>query len=217
MERYAAFILAYLLGSIPFAYFAGKIKKLDIREHGSGNMGTTNAFRLLGTKLGVAVLVGDVCKGAAAAALGYWILEPSGYGSWGGIAGGLLAMAGHSWNPFFGFRPSGKGVASGFGILVILMPEVSLLSVSLFVLMIVLTRYVSLGSLVGALSVPIAAILWGEPLAYQLFGFAAAALVVFRHWANFQRILNGTEHRFGEKKNSQTRRGAGRNQHRTSR
>jgi len=112
-------------------------------------------------------------------------------------------MAAHSWNPFFGFRPSGKGVAAGFGILIVLMPEVSLLSVSLFVLMIVLTRYVSLGSVVGAITVPVAAIIWREPVAYLLFGFAAAALVLVRHRANLQRILNGTENRFGEKGSSQ--------------
>lgn len=203
MERLAALIVAYLLGALPFAYWAGKLKGIDIRKHGSGNMGTTNAFRMLGTKLGTVVLLGDVLKGSAAAAIGYWALTPYGLASWGGIGAGLLAMAAHSWNPFFGFRPSGKGVASGFGILVVLMPVVSLLTVSTFILAMLITRYVSLGSVAGATILPIGALIFHEPLPYLLFGLAAFVLVIMRHRTNFQRIFNGTEHRLGQKRSSQ--------------
>lgn len=150
MLRYAIFILAYFLGAIPFAYFAGLLKGIDVRHHGSGNVGTTNAFRLLGVKLGIAVLLGDFMKGALSAGLGY-----SFFGAWGGIAGGLLAMAGHSWNPFFGFRPSGKGVAAGFGIITVLMPKIMLLAVGLFIVIVWATRYVSLGSIIAAFTVVI--------------------------------------------------------------
>jgi len=101
MSRYLIFILAYFLGAIPSAYLAGQLKGIDVRRHGSGNIGTTNAFRLLGVKLGILVLLGDFMKGAMAASLGFWS-----YGAWGGMIGGFLAMAGHSWNPLFGFRPS---------------------------------------------------------------------------------------------------------------
>lgn len=196
MLRYLLFIMTYCLGIIPFAYIAGQLKGIDVRRHGSGNIGTTNAFRLLGVKLGILVLLGDFLKGAAAAALGYWALGP-----WGGIIGGLLAMAGHSWNPLFGFRPSGKGVAAGFGIITVLMPKVMFVAIALFLLVVVVTRYVSMGSVVGALTVAIAVFIFPEPFAYRFFGLVASSIVLFLHRANFQRVLQGTEHRFGDKKN----------------
>lgn len=194
MSFYAIFILAYFLGAVPFAYFAGRLKQIDVRKHGSGNMGTTNAFRLLGVKLGIAVLLGDALKGALAAELAYNF-----FGPWGGICGGLLAMAGHSWNPFFGFRPSGKGVASGFGIILVLMPKVTLIAITLFVIIVFVTRYVSLGSAIAALSVAICVFVFSEPVAYRFFGLIAASVIIIRHRTNFQRIRNGTEHRFLEK------------------
>jgi acyl phosphate:glycerol-3-phosphate acyltransferase len=195
MGRYAIFIIAYLLGAIPFAYLAGKYKNIDVRKHGSGNIGTTNAFRLLGAKLGIMVLLGDAFKGALAAWFGLFF-----FGPWGGIIGGLLAMLGHSFNPFFGLKPSGKGVASGFGIILVLMPKVTLIAASLFVFVVYITRYVSMGSVVGALAVGISVFLFQEPLAYKVFGVIAATGVVLRHRTNFQRVLNGTESRFGKSK-----------------
>lgn len=195
MPRYLIFILTYCLGAIPFAYLAGQLKGIDVRRHGSGNIGTTNAFRLLGVKLGILVLLGDFLKGALAAILGYWAL-----GAWGGIIGGFLAMAGHSWNPFFGFRPSGKGVAAGFGIITVLMPKVMLLAIALFLLVVVITRYVSMGSVVGALTVAITVFVFPEPFAYRFFGLVAASVVIALHRGNFKRVLQGSEHRFGDKK-----------------
>lgn len=190
MWKYAIFLVAYLLGAIPFAYFAGRFKGIDVRQHGSGNVGTTNAFRLLGVKMGILVLLGDALKGALAALIGYWAL-----GAWGGILGGLLAMVGHSWNPYFGFKPSGKGVASGFGIILVLMPKITLIALLLFILVVALSRYVSLGSVLAALSVGIMVFLFQEPLAYKVFAVLAVSVVIFRHKSNMQRILNGTENR----------------------
>ncbi|MDR3602870.1 MAG: glycerol-3-phosphate 1-O-acyltransferase PlsY [Desulfosporosinus sp.] len=195
MPRYLIFILTYLLGAIPFAYLVGQLKGIDVRRHGSGNIGTTNAFRLLGVKLGILVLLGDASKGALSALLGYWA-----FGPWGGIIGGLLAMAGHSWNPLFGFRPSGKGVAAGFGIIIVLMPKVMVIAIVLFLLVVGTTRYVSMGSVVGALTVAIAVFVFPEPMAYKFFGLVGASIVLVLHRANFQRVLHGTERRFGEKK-----------------
>lgn len=195
MWEYAIFIIAYLLGAIPFAYIAGRYKGIDVRKHGSGNMGTTNAFRLLGAKIGALVLLGDALKGALAAYLGYRF-----FGPWGGIAAGLLAMAGHSWNPFFGFKPSGKGVASGFGIILVLMHEITFIAIILFVLIVFFTRYVSMGSVLAALTVGILVFLFNEPLAYKVFAVIAVSGVVIRHRTNLQRILNGTENRFDFKK-----------------
>src|SRR5690554_2211660 len=190
MWTYAIFLGAYLLGAIPFAYFAGRFKGIDVRQHGSGNVGTTNAFRLLGVKMGVLVLVGDALKGALAALIGYWA-----FGAWGGILGGLLAMVGHSWKPYFGFKPSGKGVSSVFGIILVLMPKITLIALLLFILVVALSRYVSLGSVLAALSVGIMVFLFQEPLAYKVFAVLAVSVVIFRHKSNMQRILNGTENR----------------------
>lgn len=194
MPRYLIFILAYCLGAVPFAYLAGKLKGIDVRRHGSGNIGTTNAFRLLGAKLGLLVLLGDFLKGAIAAAMGLWA-----YGAWGGIIGGFLAMAAHSWNPLFGLRPSGKGVAAGFGIITVLMPKVMVLAISLFLLVVWITRYVSMGSVVGALTVAISVFVFQEPLAYRVFGLVASSAVIYLHRSNIQRVFNETEPRFGDK------------------
>lgn len=195
VSKYLVFLLAYFLGAIPFAYLAGLLKHIDVRKHGSGNIGTTNAFRLLGPELGIAVLLGDALKGALSAGLGYHF-----FGAWGGIAGGLLAMAGHSWNPFFLFKPSGKGVAAGLGIIAVLMPRVTLLAVAAFLILVLATRYVSLGSAAAALTVAACVLIFDMPLAYKVFGLVAAAVVLIRHRTNFQRIIHGTEHKFGEKK-----------------
>ncbi len=194
MAVYAVFILAYFLGAIPFAYLAGRLKQIDVRKQGSGNIGTTNAFRLLGVKLGIAVLLGDILKGVLAAGLTYHY-----FGPWGGIIGGLLAMAGHSWNPFFGFRPSGKGVATGCGIILVLMPKVALLAALIFVVIAYTTRYVSLGSLTAAVAVAISVFIFPEPAPYRIFGLIAAAGIIIRHRTNIQRLLQGTENRFGQK------------------
>ncbi|CAA7602027.1 Glycerol-3-phosphate acyltransferase [plsY] [Acididesulfobacillus acetoxydans] len=195
MGNYPVFLLAYFLGAIPFAYLAGLSKHIDVRKHGSGNIGTTNAFRLLGPKLGIAVLCGDALKGALAAGLSYHF-----FGPWGGIAGGLLAMAGHSWNPFFRFQPSGKGVAAGLGIIAVLMPRVTLAALAVFLILVLATRYVSLGSAAAALTVAVSVLVLKMPLAYRVFGVVAASVVLIRHRTNFQRILQGTEHKIGKRK-----------------
>ncbi|MCL6616015.1 MAG: glycerol-3-phosphate acyltransferase, partial [Anoxybacillus ayderensis] len=164
------------------------MKGIDVRHHGSGNIGTTNAFRLLGVKLGIVVLLGDFLKGATAAALGLWA-----YGAWGGIIGGFLAMAAHNWNPLFRFRPSGKGVAAGFGVITVLMPKVMFLAIAMFLLVVWMTRYVSMGSVVGALMVAIGVFIFQEPLAYRIFGLVAASAVIILHRGNFKRVWQGTE------------------------
>lgn len=188
MLGYMAFLLAYLLGAIPFAYFAGRIKHVDIRSQGSGNIGSTNAFRLLGPKYGLAVFTGDALKGilATAICLNMW-------GPWGGLGGGILAIMGHSWNPFFKFKPTGKGVATGFGIIVVLVPWIALVAAVVFILVTFITRYVSLASTLGAASAVLMTLFSSVPLAYKVFVFVAAMMIFVRHRANYQRLLKGTE------------------------
>ncbi|NLI91746.1 MAG: glycerol-3-phosphate acyltransferase [Peptococcaceae bacterium] len=192
---YWVFLIAYVLGSIPFAYIAGKIKGTDLRKHGSGNMGATNAYRLLGQKWGIGILVCDALKGGAAA----YICLVS-FGAWGAVAGGLLAMLGHSYNPYFGFKPSGKGVASGLGIITVLIPRVMLIAVTVFIIVVAVSRYVSLGSVMGALTVLVMVFAFHEPTPYMIFALIAVSMVVFRHRSNMKRILDGTEAKFGQKK-----------------
>lgn len=194
MSEYLVFLVAYLLGTIPMAFLAGVIKKNDIRKHGSGNMGATNVYRLLGMKWGGTVLVADAIKGGGAAYIGLIY-----FGPWGGVVGGLLAMLGHSFNPYFGFKPSGKGVASGFGIITVLMPKVMIVTVTVFILVVAISKYVSLGSVIAALTVIIMVFAFSEPLAYKIFALIGVSMVVIRHTTNLQRILNKTETKFGEK------------------
>jgi len=188
------FVLAYFLGTIPFAWIAGRIKKVDVRTLGSGNVGATNAYRVLGKRWGIGVLIGDAIKGGLASYLCFSL-----FGPWGGVTGGLLAMLGHSYNPFFGFRPSGKGVASGLGIICVLMPEITVITLCIFILVVALSRYVSLGSICAALSVLVLVFAFGEPAAYILFAIVAVSMVVTRHLGNIKRIMAGTESKFGKK------------------
>ncbi|KUO66358.1 MAG: acyl-phosphate glycerol 3-phosphate acyltransferase [Gracilibacter sp. BRH_c7a] len=194
MSEYLVFLVAYLLGTIPMAYLAGVIKKIDIRNQGSGNMGATNVYRLLGKNWGITVLIADAIKGGAAAYIGLIY-----FGPWGGVVGGLLAMLGHSFNPYFGFKPSGKGVASGLGIITVLMPKVMIVAIVIFALVVGVSKYVSLGSVLAALTVMIMVFVFSEPLAYKIFALIGVSMVVVRHRTNLQRIVNKTENKFGEK------------------
>jgi glycerol-3-phosphate acyltransferase PlsY len=187
-------ILSYFLGAIPAAYLAGRLTRgIDIRSCGSGNVGTTNAFRVLGWKAGVVVLLVDVLKGAVA------VLLALSYGSPTlATLAGISVMAGHNWPVFLRFR-GGRGVATGAGVVLAMSPPVMLLALALFLLVIVLTRYVSLGSLVAAVSVPIMMFIFRQPLPYAVFSLIGASLVVYRHRPNIQRLLAGNEARWGEK------------------
>ncbi|NLO97054.1 MAG: glycerol-3-phosphate 1-O-acyltransferase PlsY [Peptococcaceae bacterium] len=194
------FLVAYLLGTIPSAFLAGKIKKIDVRKLGSGNIGATNAYRLLGKKWGIAVLAADAVKGGLAAYLGLIF-----FGTWGGLAGGILALLGHTFNPWFGFKPSGKGVASALGIVCVLMPKVMVVGVCVFVVTVAISRFVSLGSVLGALAVIITALVFREELPNIIFAIIGCSLIVIRHIGNLKRIANGTEPKFGQKHDSKDR------------
>lgn len=194
-------ILAYLLGSIPSAVWLGKWKYgMDVREHGSGNAGATNTFRVLGTKAGTIVLVLDVCKGLAAASL-VKILAPQleeytfRYVNLQ-LLFGFLAVIGHLFPVFAQFR-GGKGIATLFGMIIGIHYLSALLCLGLFLLILFTTRYVSLGSILSAISFPIALIfIFNEnaPL-FIAFAISAAVLVVLTHKKNIQKLVNGTEHK----------------------
>lgn len=203
-----AFILSivsgYLLGSFPASYIAGKtLRGVDIREHGSGNTGATNVFRVLGPAPGGAVLLTDILKGWlpvfliapwAASAMGVYELE-----SWLKIAAGISAVCGHNWPVFLGFK-GGKGVAVSVGALLGIAPAALSLAAAVWVLFFVSSGYVSLGSLAGAASLPVFMRLRGLPEEIFWFGVIVAVFIILRHRTNIVRLSRGRENRFNLRK-----------------
>lgn len=187
----AAFV-SYLLGSIPFGQIAAHIKGIDLREHGSGNVGATNAIRILGKKFGIPVLLADIGKGWAAAAL---VPRAFGLGSpEAGILCGVASVVGHIWPATLKFR-GGKGVATSAGVLFALAPWATLVGLLTFLIVLLVFRYVSLASL--SASVALVSVLWirPAPLSLRLAGTALGVVVVLRHRSNVSRLLAGTEAR----------------------
>jgi len=192
---YLALIAAYLLGSLPFGYILSKVlAKSDIRKHGSGNIGATNVLRVMGWKAALPVFILDMLKGVAAVLLAKAVSDlPAVY-----LAAGFLAMLGHSFPVFLSFK-GGKAAATGIGVLVALSGWVALVLIVLAALVVALTRYVSLGSILGSLSVPLFFWIFGFDASYIVFGLATAVLISARHHENISRLLKGTESKIGRK------------------
>ncbi|HHW07363.1 MAG TPA: glycerol-3-phosphate 1-O-acyltransferase PlsY [Clostridia bacterium] len=187
-------IIGYFIGSIPIGYLVvRKLYNIDIRRYGSGNIGFTNVFRTAGWGPGIIVLVGDILKGVIAVLVGRWL-----GGETAGMLGGLAAIAGHNWSLFLKFS-GGRGVATGAGVFLALAPKVIGIAALIWLITIALTRYVSLGSILGAVSVPILILIFHESWLLFIFGLLAAVFVIYRHRPNIKRLLNGTEYKFGEK------------------
>src|ERR1700738_4221290 len=191
-------IVAYLLGSIPFGLLLTKLfGGGDVRRAGSGNIGATNVARVAGPLPGILTLLLDAAKGAAAVWLAARFSNES--ATWMVIAG-LAALLGHCFPIWLGFR-GGKGVATAAGVFLVLCPLALLGSLTLFILVVVFSRYVSLGSISAAASIPLLVyFLWAPhhapPLAVTFGALAAAILVVYKHDANIQRLVEGREPRF---------------------
>ena len=180
-----ACIFAYLLGSVPSGLILCRaIWHIDIREHGSRNIGATNVYRTLGKGPGALVFLLDFLKGFLGVTIAMLLVgTPLAM-----VLGGIAAILGHSASVFLRFK-GGKGVATGLGVIAMLMPVVTVIVFFAWLLIVFLTRYVSLGSIVGAALVPVLAFLFDYPTEYTLFGVLAAVL----HHANIGRLLNGTE------------------------
>ena len=197
-----ALLAAYLLGSIPTAVWVGRrfFGLADIREHGSGNAGATNTFRVLGKKAGSAVMAVDVLKGYVAAALPAWLaLAPAGSGPllYAQLAGGALAVVGHIYPVWAQFR-GGKGVATIVGMMLAIAPAPVGVCILVFVAMLALFRYVSLASMTAGLAFALLQLLPAfrppQPLLLW-FGFGVAGLLIYTHRANIGRLRSGTESR----------------------
>ena len=185
----AAFLCGYLFGSIPSGLWLCRLfYHIDIREYGSHNIGATNVFRTVGKALGAATLLCDIAK----AIVPCMLVDAYTPGGWFVVICAVGAMMGHSFSLFLGFK-GGKGVATGVGLLAYMMPWAALGAFATWVVLVAITRYVSLGSIVGACVAVALGFLLQYPLPYALFGALAGALVVIRHHENIQRLLHGTE------------------------
>jgi len=188
-----AVVIGYLLGSCPFGYWAGRLKGVDLRTQGSGNTGGTNAVRVLGPRLGVPALLLDVAKGAAA------VLIASRLGGTGTeVLAAAAAMVGHSRSIFLGFR-GGKAVATGAGAMLALVPELTLPVAVIWIVVSLLTRYISVASMVSAVALAVGVVVSGQPWPIVVFTLFGAAFVIWRHRSNIARLRAGTEHRLNLK------------------
>lgn len=203
MHPLVAVVLSYVSGSIPAAYLAGRWSGVDLRVHGSGNLGATNVLRVLGPRIGIAVFAVDIAKGG----LPVWFLPPltpmtGDAQAWMAVACGVAAIVGHIRPVFLGFSKGGKGVATACGVFLALAPLQTVLTLVIFVVVVLASGYVSLGSLTGAIALPVLlAASAGVRSPVFFVSLLTAAFVFWTHRANIQRLRDGTEYRFGRAAN----------------
>jgi glycerol-3-phosphate acyltransferase PlsY len=205
---------SYLLGSVPTAIITGRIyKKIDIRQHGSGNAGATNVFRVLGWRAGLLVLIVDIFKGFLAAGLLVRLFPQLwfdlDYRIFWQIMAGLIAILGHIWTIFAGFR-GGKGVGTAAGVMLGLQPIPVLICLIVFMVIVARTHYVSLGSISSAILLPLILIGYkfllhlDVPVAMIILSVLVALLIVFTHRQNIKRLIRGTENKISLNKKEST-------------
>lgn len=193
MQEFFLVGLCYFLGAIPFSYiFVRMLKGFDIRQQGSGNVGSTNVLRTAGKGVALAALAGDLLKGVLAAWLG---LQLGGENL--AVICAIAAVAGHCWSIFLSFK-GGKGVATTAGITLFLMPKVFLVLMVMFIIIVAISRYVSLASISVAALLPLIAWFFYIPDPIILASLILAGLVIFQHRENIKHLLNGTERKIGQ-------------------
>ncbi|WP_073507730.1 glycerol-3-phosphate 1-O-acyltransferase PlsY [Streptobacillus notomytis] len=188
-------VLAYLLGSIPNALWIGKIfKNIDIRKYGSGNLGSTNAARVLGWKLGILTLILDVLKGSVFVI----IAKRMNLDDIHLILIGMAAILGHSYTIYLGFK-GGKAVATSLGVFIILIPKVILFLLIIFFIIVFITQYVSLASITCAFLLPILTYILYNNIMYTIFGLIIGIIIIIRHKPNIINLINRKEAKFFDK------------------
>ncbi len=191
---------SYLLGSVPFGVMVGRLRGVDVRRYGSGNIGFSNVLRVLGPGPASLVLIADVLKGAIPVCFGrYWVpsivdAEPA---RWLLLVA-LAPIVGHTFSVFLGFR-GGRAVATTLGALLGMNWLAGVVGLGVWILVVGVTRYISAASIVAASSVPIFMAVTGERLEWTIFWTAIAALIIARHIPNLGRLIEGTESKIGEK------------------
>ena len=184
-------VAGYLLGSISTGVVISKtLAKTDIRTQGSGNAGTTNMLRILGRKMALFTFIGDMLKGILSVLIGKWLVG----GDLGGVLGVVGAVLGHYYPLYFGFK-GGKGIATGFGSLLFVFPVHALLALALFIVLVGMTHYVSVGSIAAAFALPVLLFIThgSSELTVCIITACVGASVIWRHRANIQRLMNHTE------------------------
>jgi len=201
IEFVAVVIGSYLIGSIPSGLVIGRLKGIDVREYGSGNIGTTNVLRTLGARYGAIVLIADVFKGAIAVVLARYIIEtPTGE-----MAAGFGAVAGHDWSLFLKFK-GGRGVATSLGALLPMAmpaPLTGVVGLAVFAVVVLASRYVSMASIAGSVAAVVAmAVFMGldrVPWQYLVYIVVVVVLIIYQHRDNIARLRAGTESKTGQK------------------
>ncbi|MFN8429156.1 MAG: glycerol-3-phosphate 1-O-acyltransferase PlsY [Spirosomataceae bacterium] len=192
------FVSAYLMGSIPTAvWYAGYFHNIDIRQHGSKNAGATNSLRVLGKKAGIIVLIVDALKGLIPVLVAKYFGLPDTTS----FLIGLIAIIGHLLPIFSGFK-GGKGVATSLGVIIAVSPLGALISLAAFILVVIISGYVSLGSLLAAMVFVIYFLLGSPDFYMSAIAFGVLVLLVFTHRANIKRLMEGSENKFSRKKSN---------------
>ena len=193
-------IISYLLGSLPNGLYVANLKGIDIRNEGSKNTGATNVFRVMGAKFGILLLILDVLKGF----IPLFIAEKFGVTGNSLVLIGIIAVIGHTFSPFLNFK-GGKGVATSLGIFLYLAPIPMLITLLMFFVVVGITKYVSLGSVLASVMLPLLILFIpvNEKLGNKVIVFIISALlgsyIIYKHRANIQRLKNGTENKFYKK------------------
>lgn len=188
-------IIAYFVGNFATSYLISRmIGKIDIRKHGSGNAGATNVLRVLGLKAALITFLGDALKGMIV------VLLANNFGNMQlALACGLAVIIGHNFPIILKFK-GGKGVATTIGVFFIVDPIAAIIAISLGIIIIIKSKYVSLGSVVGMVSLPFALLFLSRPMEIVIFGLLVGLLAIFQHRANIQRLIKGTESKLGSSK-----------------
>lgn len=200
MVYFLAVLIGYFLGSIPTGFLVARQRGVDIRAKGSGNIGATNVFRILGWKAGTFVLLMDALKGwlgcrSALLLLGAYPADPI----WLLIAGGFASVLGHNYTPWLRFK-GGKGIATSAGVLIAMTPWGFLGALLSFLIFTGISRYVSLGSIMAGVALPLVVWLKGEPRPILAICVLMGAMAVFKHRSNIVRIMGGIEPKIGKSK-----------------
>ncbi len=193
MQIIIAILISYLIGSIPSGFLLTKyVMKKDVRQYGSGNIGATNVARVMGLKAGILVAVFDILKGYLGVMVGQIILGDN--LSTAILFVAIAAIAGHDWSIFLGFS-GGKGVATTFGVILRLYPLAFLIYALIWLALVLTTRYVSLGSIIGSMSLPLTIYFTAYDSKHVIFAVMLSLFVMYTHRANIKRLLNGEENR----------------------
>ncbi|HHT67878.1 MAG TPA: glycerol-3-phosphate 1-O-acyltransferase PlsY [Firmicutes bacterium] len=197
MKYILVFAVSYLLGSIPFGLLTTKLfAGVDVRKHGSGNIGMTNVLRTTGYFCALITLIGDMGKGIAAVLLGSYFLGDATLT----LISGIMAVVGHNWSLFLRFK-GGKGIATIGGVLLAYQPLAAAILAVIWVAVLIFSRYISLASIVVAFCFPMILIILKTNALEVVLAIIVATFTIFKHRSNIERLRNGTEYRFGQKVN----------------